>query len=179
MSTHYLPPLKIQVTGVTRVTNLARRPFSLAFTPVTRPRKHPYTARDTVSMCNASNVAEKCRTWVNQIFGRAIGLGLTENDPGSLQGFLTVQIPNPQKSGVPRVPCVPKPLKIFNFGAYNAGTQIANGWNTWATPHKRCSRADDASKRLSPSNSDGPLASPGVNARVYSVPRMGRGVRNE
>lgn len=32
---------------------------------------------------NAHNVAEKCRTWINQIFGRAIGLGLTENDPGS------------------------------------------------------------------------------------------------
>lgn len=32
---------------------------------------------------NAHNVAEKCRTWVNQIFGRAIGLGLTENDPAS------------------------------------------------------------------------------------------------
>ena len=32
---------------------------------------------------NAHNVAEKCRTWINQIFGRAIGLGLTENDPAS------------------------------------------------------------------------------------------------
>lgn len=32
---------------------------------------------------DAHNVAEKCRTWVNQIFGRAIGLGLTENDPAS------------------------------------------------------------------------------------------------
>jgi integrase len=32
---------------------------------------------------DAHNVAEKCRTWINQIFGRAIGLGLTENDPAS------------------------------------------------------------------------------------------------
>ena len=32
---------------------------------------------------DAHNVAEKCRTWVNQIFGRAIGLGRTENDPAS------------------------------------------------------------------------------------------------
>ena len=32
---------------------------------------------------DAHNVAEKCRTWVNQIFGRAIGLRLTLNDPGS------------------------------------------------------------------------------------------------
>ncbi|WP_207937261.1 tyrosine-type recombinase/integrase [Pseudomonas sp. 51_B] len=31
----------------------------------------------------AHNVAEKCRSWLNQIFGRAIGLGLTENDPAS------------------------------------------------------------------------------------------------
>lgn len=31
----------------------------------------------------AHNVAEKCRAWLNQIFGRAIGLGLTENDPAS------------------------------------------------------------------------------------------------
>lgn len=54
MSTYYHTPLKIHVTGVTRVTNLARRLFSLAFTPVTRPRKHPYTACDTASMCNAS-----------------------------------------------------------------------------------------------------------------------------
>lgn len=32
---------------------------------------------------DAHNVAEKCRAWLNQIFGRAIGLGLTENDPAS------------------------------------------------------------------------------------------------
>ncbi|QXG31680.1 tyrosine-type recombinase/integrase [Pseudomonas viridiflava] len=32
---------------------------------------------------DAHNVAEKCRVWLNQIFGRAIGLGLTENDPAS------------------------------------------------------------------------------------------------
>lgn len=32
---------------------------------------------------DAHNVAEKCRSWINQIFGWAIGHGLTENDPGS------------------------------------------------------------------------------------------------
>ena len=32
---------------------------------------------------SAHNVAEKCRSWLNQIFGWAIGCGLTENDPAS------------------------------------------------------------------------------------------------
>lgn len=31
----------------------------------------------------AHNIAEKCRSWVNQIFGYAIAKGLTENDPAS------------------------------------------------------------------------------------------------
>jgi integrase len=32
---------------------------------------------------NAHNVAKKARGWINQIFGRAIAKGLTENDPAS------------------------------------------------------------------------------------------------
>ncbi|OGQ52089.1 MAG: integrase [Deltaproteobacteria bacterium RIFCSPLOWO2_02_FULL_53_8] len=32
---------------------------------------------------DAHNVAEKCRSWLNQIFGWAIGCGLTDNDPAS------------------------------------------------------------------------------------------------
>lgn len=45
----------------------------------------------------AHNVAEKCRTWVNQIFGRAIGLGLTENDPGSRLRDIAAQAPKTQQ----------------------------------------------------------------------------------
>jgi len=41
----------------------------------------------------AHNVAEKCRAWLNQIFGRAIGLGLTENDPASRLGDIADKIP--------------------------------------------------------------------------------------
>ena len=46
---------------------------------------------------DAHNVAEKCRTWVNQIFGRAIGLGLTENDPGSRLRDIAAQAPKTQQ----------------------------------------------------------------------------------
>lgn len=46
---------------------------------------------------NAHNVAEKCRTWVNQIFGRAIALGLTENDPGSRLRDIAAQAPKTQQ----------------------------------------------------------------------------------
>lgn len=45
----------------------------------------------------AHDVAEKCRTWVNQIFGRAIGLGLTENDPGSRLRDIAAQAPKTQQ----------------------------------------------------------------------------------
>ncbi|UVE16811.1 tyrosine-type recombinase/integrase [Pseudomonas sp. LS44] len=46
---------------------------------------------------NAHNVAEKCRTWVNQIFGRAIGLGLTENDPASRLRDIAAPTPKTQQ----------------------------------------------------------------------------------
>ena len=46
---------------------------------------------------DAHNVAEKCRTWVNQIFGRAIGLGLTENDPGSRLRDIAAKAPETQQ----------------------------------------------------------------------------------
>lgn len=46
---------------------------------------------------DAHNVAEKCRTWINQIFGRAIGLGLTENDPGSRLRDIAAQAPKTQQ----------------------------------------------------------------------------------
>ena len=45
----------------------------------------------------AHNVAEKCRTWVNQIFGRAIGLGLTENDPASRLRDIAAPAPKTQQ----------------------------------------------------------------------------------
>ncbi|MDP3845521.1 MAG: tyrosine-type recombinase/integrase [Pseudomonas sp.] len=46
---------------------------------------------------NAHNVAEKCRTWINQIFGRAIGLGLTENDPASRLRDIAAPAPKTQQ----------------------------------------------------------------------------------
>ena len=46
---------------------------------------------------NAHNVAEKCRAWINQIFGRAIGLGLTENDPASRLRDVAAPAPKTQQ----------------------------------------------------------------------------------
>lgn len=46
---------------------------------------------------DAHNVAEKCRTWINQIFGRAIGLGLTENDPASRLRDIAAPAPKTQQ----------------------------------------------------------------------------------
>lgn len=53
---------------------------------------------------DAHNVAEKCRTWINQIFGRAIGLGLTENDPGSRLRDIAAQAPKTQQHPHPLEP---------------------------------------------------------------------------
>ncbi|WP_159813972.1 integrase arm-type DNA-binding domain-containing protein [Pseudomonas sp. 18058] len=46
---------------------------------------------------NAHNVAEKCRAWINQIFGRAIALGLTENDPASRLRDIAAPAPKTQQ----------------------------------------------------------------------------------
>ncbi len=46
---------------------------------------------------NAHNVAEKCRSWINQIFGRAIGLGVTENDPASRLRDIAAPAPKTQQ----------------------------------------------------------------------------------
>lgn len=46
-------PSKIGVTGVTRVTTLAKHPTSLAFTAVTRLRDCPYTSCNSYLTCNA------------------------------------------------------------------------------------------------------------------------------
>jgi len=51
----------------------------------------------TIEARNAHNVAEKCRTWINQIFGRAIGLGLTENDPASRLRDIAAPAPKTQQ----------------------------------------------------------------------------------
>lgn len=42
---------------------------------------------------DAHNVAKKVRSWINQIFGWAIGKGLTENDPGSRLTDIAAQAP--------------------------------------------------------------------------------------
>lgn len=48
---HILP--KIGVTGVTHVTTYAKRPNSLAFTPVTRMLGSPYSRCNSAQTCNA------------------------------------------------------------------------------------------------------------------------------
>jgi hypothetical protein len=88
-----------------------------------------------------------------------------------------VQTPNPQKSGVPRVPCVPKLLKAFKFMVFNGGTQNALNWNTWAMAHKRCSEISKDGG--SPPLSDGLKAMSGVIARIFTGAEMGRGVNVE
>lgn len=44
---------KIGVTGVTHVTTYTKRPYSLAFTPVTRERGSPYSRCNSAQTCNA------------------------------------------------------------------------------------------------------------------------------
>jgi integrase len=46
-------------------------------------REHCRDLQQSLEARDAHNVAEKCRSWLNQIFGWAIGCGLTENDPAS------------------------------------------------------------------------------------------------
>lgn len=51
----------------------------------------PIEARDS------NNAAKKCCTRISQIFGLAIGLGLTEKDPGSRLRDITAQAPKTQQ----------------------------------------------------------------------------------
>jgi len=86
-----------------------------------------------------------------------------------------MQILNPQKSGVPRVPCVPELLKAFNFGPLKGGTQMAHKWNTWAMAHKRCSRFSNTSNLNSLFFTGGFLTKSGADGRVFSITETGRG----
>lgn len=86
-----------------------------------------------------------------------------------------MQILNHQKSGVPRVPCVPKLVKAFNFVAFQGGTQIALNRNTWSMEHKRCS-IDAIGKQKLPLLTGGLTALPGAGTRVFSDTDTGRGV---
>jgi hypothetical protein len=90
-----------------------------------------------------------------------------------------MQTPNPQKNGVPRVPCVPKLLKALSFGAFNDGTQIALNWNTWSMAHKRCSGIGNNGEQNSPLLTGGLTALSGAGARIFRVTETGRGVRVE
>lgn len=90
-----------------------------------------------------------------------------------------MRILNPQTRGVPRVPCVPKLVKAFNFGAFNDGTQIALNRNTWSMAHKRCSKDGSTSKQHLPTLTGGLLASPGARTRVLLTAKTGRGVSVE
>ncbi|EIM13569.1 hypothetical protein PchlO6_5018 [Pseudomonas chlororaphis O6] len=87
-----------------------------------------------------------------------------------------MQILNPQKSGVPRVPCVPTPLKPYNFGALSDGTQMACRWNTWAMEHKRCSRIGDTGKQDAPALHWWPHSFAKRKRPLFFNHGMGRGV---
>lgn len=87
-----------------------------------------------------------------------------------------MQIPNPQKRGVPRVPCVPKLLRAFDCLAFNGGTPIAPQWNTWSIAPKRCSRINNTGKQNYPLLTGGLTALPGASARIFSGTETGRGV---
>jgi len=86
-----------------------------------------------------------------------------------------MRILNPQKRGVPRVPCVPKPAKAFNFAAFKGGTQIALNWNTWSMEHKRCSRIGNKGEQDYPLLSGGLTPLPGASARIFRSTETGRG----
>lgn len=47
----------------------------------------------TIESRGAHNVAKKVRGWINQIYGRAIAKGLTENDPGSRLAAIAAPAP--------------------------------------------------------------------------------------
>lgn len=55
MSAPIHTPFKIHVTGVTRVTPLAKLPNSLGFSLVTRISSFTYTARNAGETCNRRN----------------------------------------------------------------------------------------------------------------------------
>jgi hypothetical protein len=87
-----------------------------------------------------------------------------------------------QKACVPRVPCVPcvpTYLKAFKFGAYEAGTQKSNSWNTLSMGRKRCSRLISANRQSLSLLADGTQALPGATTRVFPVACMGRGANDE
>ena len=90
------------------------------------------------------------------------------------KGDLTVQTPNPQKSGAPRVPCIPKLLKARNFLTFNGGIQRDPNWSTWTMAHKRCSRISYASRLNNLLFPAGFIASPGAGGRVFSDTQTGR-----
>lgn len=54
MRAHTHPPSKTGVTGVTRVTPIAKSPVSLAFTPVTQMRDIAYIRCNAAQACNAT-----------------------------------------------------------------------------------------------------------------------------
>lgn len=66
MSAYIHTPSKIRVTGVTRVTLYAKRPNSLAPTPVTRLRFFSYTRCNAVQTCNTKKIPRLLRADVRR-----------------------------------------------------------------------------------------------------------------
>lgn len=64
MRAHTQPPSKTGVTGVTRVTPLAKYPNSLAFTPVTQLSDIAYIRCNAAPTCNAKVSARVLRAAV-------------------------------------------------------------------------------------------------------------------
>jgi len=68
MREHTQPPSKTGVTGVTRVTPTAKRPVSLASTPVTQLSDIAYIRCNAAPACNAKVSAKVLR---GDVFARA------------------------------------------------------------------------------------------------------------
>jgi hypothetical protein len=64
MRAHTHPPSKTGVTGVTRVTPIAKRPVSLVSTPVTQLSDIAYTRCNADHACNAKVSAQVLRAGV-------------------------------------------------------------------------------------------------------------------
>lgn len=76
MSAYIRIPSKSRVTGVTRVTTYAKRPNSLALTPVTRWHGWFYTRCNAAQMCNAKTPPHPLMAEVRRAATKQLSLSL-------------------------------------------------------------------------------------------------------
>lgn len=66
--------------------------------PINRVTRRDCAAlQESIEQRGAFNTAEKSRTWLNQIFGRGIALGYTENNPASNLADIAAQAPQEKR----------------------------------------------------------------------------------